>query len=263
MILAEVNTHRQLSRNSASSRAIPVAKSIQAIRDDPFIPEEFGKNKPGMKWDESLGTDEAFLARQAWISAKEAAIFFASQLERQGVHKGLANRVLEPYKWHTAIISATEWSNFFALRTDENAQPEFRKIALMMQELYKTNKPGLIEYGEWHLPLVTHEEIIRREEDKLFREAQAVALPPWESNKDYWKKVSVGRCARVSYLTHDGIRDPQKDIELHDLLLTNSHLSPFEHVATPLAQYMSGNFYGWHQYRKQIPGENDFSLIGK
>jgi hypothetical protein len=257
-----------ISKNSASSRAIPVSKAIAAVRADPFIPEEFGKNQPGMKWDNSLEADEAFIARQDWISASEAAIHFAERLNNLEVHKGLANRILEPFKWHTAILSGTEWSNFFALRTDVNAQPEFRKIALMMQELYQSNEPELV-VEEWHLPLVDYQHELYGNHPDCYPKNQDAGSVNWE----YWKKVSVGRCARVSYLTHDGIRDPQKDVELHDRLWESGHLSPYEHIATPepaeryaddwYEEQWSGNFRGWHQYRKDIPNESDFSLIVK
>ena len=74
-------------------------------------------------------------------------------------------------------------------------------------------------------------------------------------------KISVARCARVSYLTHDGKRDYAKDLELYDRLLdggANGHWSPFEHVATPAADAAerSGNFVGWEQFRKRFPQEH-------
>lgn len=253
-ILAEVNTHRMLSRNSASSRAIPVKKSIEQVMLDPFIPEEFGANRPGMSADENLDDEKSRWSREEWIHACNNAIGTAKNLDRLGVHKALANRILEPFKWHTAIISGTEWDNFFALRTDKNAQPEFRKIALMMQEEFKWSAPNPIYHGNWHLPLIHWDE-----------EADWTRGKDW----DFWKKVSVGRCARVSYLTHDGVRDPEKDIELHDRLKTNGHLSPFEHVARPIThdEYVhpsvasSGNYVGWHQYRKDIPNEDNFAKV--
>lgn len=164
------------------------------------------------------------------------------------VHKSVTNRLLEPFMWHTAIITATEWSNFFALRTDKNAQPEFRHIALMMQKLYETNTPRYLGYSSWHLPLVKDNEVFGDH---------------YPFDWDYWKKVSVGRCARVSYLTHDGVRDPDADVALHDRLMTNGHLSPFEHVATPRRECVGcdSNFVGWHQYRKDIANEDDFSQV--
>jgi thymidylate synthase ThyX len=268
IVLAEFNTHRVFSRNSASSRAIPVKKNIKMVREDPFIPETFAQNKKGMQGDDPLAGWKTLAAKAVWHGAKWAAIGSASLLERLELHKALANRILEPFKWHTIIVTATEWDNFWALRTDPNAQYEIRKPAQMMKALYDASDPWPLQYGDWHLPLVGVEDHLSR-------------LGDW----DYWKKVSVGRCARVSYLTHDGRRDPDKDVQLHDMLKSNGHLSPFEHVATPLCSnrdhaidnYLgalhvgheaphgewSGNFRGWHQYRKDIPNEANFGLAEK
>lgn len=264
-ILAEVNTHRTLSRNSASSRAIPVAKAIKMVEEDPFIPEEFGKNKPGMSWDDSVLDDVAARSsRIAWEDAMQEAIYAARRLDSLEVHKALANRILEPFKWHTAIITATEWDNFFALRTDANAQPEFRKIALMMQALMYEHTPESLSWGEWHLPLTQRHEFIKDCPSDL----TGPICYDWELGR----KVATGRCARVSYLTHDGKRDLDKDVDLHDKLMTNGHLSPFEHSATPSEDYYDeydavpdmnfyGNFKGWVQYRKQIPHESNFGAL--
>ena len=38
IVLAEFNTHRMLSRNSASSRAIPFNKMLEMVKTNPFIP---------------------------------------------------------------------------------------------------------------------------------------------------------------------------------------------------------------------------------
>lgn len=263
LVLAEVNTHRVLSRNSASSRAIPVKKAIRMVREDPFVPESFVRNQAGMSGDFDLEDWKATAAKITWHGAKWAALGAATILERLELHKALANRILEPFKWHTAIITATEWDNFLALRTDKNAQPEFRKIALEMQRLLQDRIPIELQYGEWHLPLVD-----RFNDIAVF---PSDMTGPVKVNWELGKKLSVGRCARVSYLTHDGKREPDKDVELHDRLKGNGHLSPFEHVATPLPlknpasrknRYnWSGNFYGWHQYRKDIPHEDNFGDV--
>jgi thymidylate synthase ThyX len=150
--------------------------------------------------------------------------------------------------WHTVIVTATEWDNFYALRDNSQAQPEIQRAASMMKSVQTDSIPELLYTNEWHLPLI-------REEDR-------------DMPLDILKKISVGRCTRVSYLTHNGRRDPEDDIRLHDQILGNGHMSPFEHVATPIDTVtqerhgvFEGNFRGWHQYRKDIPGENDFSLL--
>lgn len=248
IILAEANTHCALARNSASSRAIPVEKMIQRVEDNPFIPVYWGKNQPGMQAQQELDTQERANAITYWLQAAKSAVEHARTLQKLGVHKQITNRLLEPFLWHTAIISATEWSNFFALRCHPDAQPEFRTIATMMREAMDESTPQELGYTDWHLPLTP-------DFDELIQTYHI----------DDIKKISVGRCARVSYLTHHGERDPKSDIELCDRLATNGHLSPFEHVAHPLMPvtdtYLNtaGKFKGWQQYRKYIPHESDFS----
>ena len=48
-ILAELNTHRMLSKNSASSRAIPFRKMVKSVLTNPFIPYAFQKDHLGMQ----------------------------------------------------------------------------------------------------------------------------------------------------------------------------------------------------------------------
>lgn len=256
IILAELNTHRMLSRNSASSRAIPVEKRIKAVRANPFVPAAFGANKKGMQAGEPVRGWRARLARWAWLTAAYMACFFAWMFSKLGVHKQWANRLLEPFSWHTAIISATEWENFFNLRCHPDAQPEIRTIAEMIRDARRASTPKELKAGEWHLPLIFEEDI----------EAVKSGWPGEEWL--YLAKISSGRCARVSYLTHDGKRDLDADRQLADRLQAAGHMSPFEHVACVLDMSPPrgiahavvtdfGNFEApWHQFRKLIPGEH-------
>lgn len=248
IVLAEFNTHRMLSRNSASSRAIPVKKMIQRVMEDPYIPTHWGKNQKGMQAGKEVDAATQQKAEAAWLVSRDKAVAAAEYLLELGIHKQLTNRLLEPFMWHTILVTATEWNNFFHLRNHPDAHPDIQVPAAMMQELLEESEPKQIDYGQWHLPLLVPED-----------------EPKWNDG-DTWIKVSVGRCARVSYLTHDGKRDIRADIDLHDRLLKSGHMSPFEHVATPMGPggidthpgtIFMGNFRGWRQYRKTIPGESD------
>lgn len=281
-ILAEVNTHRMLSRNSASSRAIPTERLIEEVRSFPFIPD-FNRRVQGMGVGEPLTPIEQADRVMSWDRSREAAL--TSAKEMLDLDKSRVNRLLEPFMWHTAILSGTDWLNFFGLRTDPNAQPEFRTVALMMREAYQENEPRELSSGEWHLPLVTDEEI----NDEALQYAD-----PW-IDWEMWKKISIGRCARVSYLTHDGKRDLEADVALAERLRTNGHLSPYEHVARPFSSKewdvihslqediaisyntgfndvsflerlscglgYCGNYYGWFQARYEVPNQDDFSKV--
>lgn len=273
IVLAEFNTHRVFSRNSASSRAIPVATQLLRVLEDPYVPEQFGSNQPGMQAGPPLGGMQHVLARDEWLGARngaaarvlrmiahpgicsedadEQALTRAVQELRErrsdaswlNVHKQLANRLLEPFLWHTLIVTATEWSNFFNLRAHPDAQPEIRRVAELMRGAWDETTPRELSDRDWHLPLVGDSG--GHEDDHLL---------PVEDRR----KVSVGRCARVSYLTHGGRRDPEADIALHDRLLESGHLSPFEHVAQPLSSDdWCANFRGWRAYRKDLRNEAD------
>lgn len=273
-ILAEFNTHRVFSRNSASSRAIPVAKQLRRVLDDPYVPIEFGSNKPGMQAGPALTGATRDAAEAEWLQARDDAVRHVLGLitspenvadfddlhkcleaaqgslkeppaEWLNVHKQVANRLLEPFMWHTVIVSSTTWDNFFNLRCHPDAQPEIRLIAMKMRDAVERSVPTRLEPNEWHLPLIGEAE---REE---------------ASSPEELAKISIGRCARVSYLTHAGTRDLSADVALYDRLLESGHMSPMEHVARPMTAAeldraeWSGNFQGWIAHRKLIPGESN------
>ncbi len=233
-VLAELNTHRVFSRNSASSRAIPVAKQIARVVDDPALPIEFGTNQRGMQAAEPLTGDEADAALKHWLAARDAAVDAVTALGELNVHKQVANRILEPFMWHTVIITATDWDGFWQQRCSPLAQPEIRVAAEAMRDAYLASEPVEVADGDWHTPYV------RPEDGDLDTEQR--------------KRISAARCARVSYLTHDGRRDLDADLTLYDRLVTADppHWSPLEHVATPAPDPVPGNFRGWRQLRHTI-----------
>lgn len=260
IIHAEMMTHRVFSRNAASSRAIPVQKMIAAVQNNPYIPTVWGLNQKGMQSELTFDdADDVSFCTEQWLAARNSAVYHAERLVERGLHKQWVNRLLEPFLWYTCIITATEWSNFFNLRCHPAAHPEIKLVAELMRDAMEKSVPHELCYGQWHLPLVVGVDI-----DFNFN----LKSGDW----DYWCGVSVGRCARVSYLTHDGKRDPRADIELADRLLEAGHLSPFEHVARPLASGSEafrrggdenpancfvGNLRGWVSYRKTVPHEED------
>jgi hypothetical protein len=237
MIHAELLTHRELSRCSSSSRAMPIEKMIRQVVDDPVVPIHWGRNQKGMKARDVLGPIEQFNARLEWLRARDRAVESVKYLTRLELHKQVTNRLLEPWAWITVVVSTTDHANLFKLRDHEDAQPEFQKVAGMMRVEFETSKPRQLAAGEWHLPFYMPD----RDDD--LSEYQRV-------------KVCTGRVARVSYLTHDGKRDPQADLELHDKLVLDCHWSPFEHCALAADKMVrSGNFVGFIQYRKMFLNE--------
>jgi thymidylate synthase ThyX len=284
MVLAEFNTHRMFSRNSASSRAIPFSKQLARIQRDPFIPSYWGANQAGMQASVEISEETRATALQEWTKARDQAIVQAEALHNLGVHKQTVNRLLEPFMWHTVIVTATEWSNFFALRANPDAQPEIRTIAEMMKTVYQDSNPTLLNEGEWHLPFVGYTPPLKQFESRntwLNAVRESAEEKQWAiANLDTACKVSAARCARVSYLTHENTRDIDKDLELYERLVSGGHMSPLEHVATPYYKTQAedvgkddfwmvsrglwlGNFRGWKQLRKFIANEDNFSQAGK
>ncbi len=262
-ILAEFNTHRVFSRNSASSRAIPVEKRIAEVRTDPFVPEAFGRNQRGMQAGEALDDFNQNEARRDWLQAANFACDCAEMLASRGVHKQHANRLIEPYSWHKVIVSATEWSNFYHQRIHPDAQPEMRRTAEAMKAAMDASTPNIKPVGSWHLPLVFSDDWDYASIDHGNDVDDATLV-----------KLSVARCARVSYLTHDGKRDVAADLALYDKLLTGGHMSPFEHAAVVGQRFSSvgvvehdgsgystdfiGNYAApWVQHRKMLSNEHD------
>lgn len=235
----EVMTHRVFSRNAMSSRAIPVARMVEQVRNDPAMPLFWGANQAGMQAKEEL--PDLTEAVQSWRRAARQAADAAEHMSAIGLHKQIANRVLEPFQWMRTLITATEWDNFFELRMHPDAQPEFQHLATLMHKAIEGSTPAERFYtgpNSWHLPYVSDAERAIYREDVLL-------------------KLSTARCARVSYLTHDGENpDIAKDIELYQRLVgsTPIHASPCEHQAQPLMSGMerSRNFVGWKQHRESV-----------
>lgn len=257
-ILAEVNTHRVFSRNSASSRAIPPEKQIERALENPFVPDVFCERIKGMGQGEPV--KDQGQARTIWLNARDQAVNHAAFLAKQGISKAHVNRILEPFLWHTAIISSTEWDNFFALRApiddevdmDFPAQPEFQRAAIEMRKAMRVSNPALKQPGEWHLPLVGFDDFSLYEQSRQ-------QDPCWEGRR-WLAMVSAGRCARVSFDRQGEYEDPEASRRRAEGLLENGHLSPFEHPATPDPS-AGGNFRGWRQYREEVPNESN--LIGR
>ncbi|MGH9160931.1 MAG: FAD-dependent thymidylate synthase, partial [Vicinamibacteraceae bacterium] len=130
---AELLTHRVFSRNSSSSRAIPVRKLLEQVAAEPVVPVWWGKNQPGMQARAELEPAQQEEARRLWLEARDQAVAIAGKFTALGGHKQIVNRLLEPWMWITVILSGTTYENFFGLRCHLDAQPELRTLAEMMR----------------------------------------------------------------------------------------------------------------------------------
>jgi thymidylate synthase ThyX len=263
---AELMTHRMFSRNSASSRAIPTEKLVARVMADPAMPVYWGQNERGMQASGELSEVDQVIAYELITSMRDRAVRDVQELGDIGLHKQVANRYIEPWMFITVIVTATHFQNFFDLRDHAKAQPELREVAAKAHALYKSSNPAPLHDGEWHMPYVTGNDY--------------ASLMRAGFHDDDVRWISVGRCARVSYLTHDGLRDPNADLTLgKHKMRENGHMSPLEHVAEAMsvARWQAyaaercrdwverripvGNLWGWGQLRKTIVGEDLFSHL--
>jgi hypothetical protein len=324
IVHSEMMTHRVFGRNSASTRAIPVKDQLRNLLTNPFIPEKFGINQPGMQAWQHLAGLKHEEAVKVWLRGRDRAVTTVIELllglELAGqvldydtsvegtyapadvllakldevnalipdsksnidldettllnVHKQLAGRGLEAYMWHTVVITATEWDNFFGLRDHEDAQGEIATIARLMREAIEASSSRELKHGEYHLPFVKPDEF---------------------DNVEDAIKASAARCAATSYNRQTAKRDFDAEAKRYQMLVDGGHMSPLEHQATPFSDkevslrgmgidtirgegfrmsfsddeienmveslHFNGNLRGWNQHRKTIKHEGDFSKI--
>ena len=271
-ILAELNTHRMLSKNSASSRAIPVKAMHEHIRANTAGPVYWGKNQAGMKAKECLDVEDTVEALMIWEQARDSALDFASQLADLNLHKQITNRITEPWMTMKTVISGTEWANYFWLRDHADAQPEIALLANKMHQVYEASVPQPLNSGEWHVPYVnTYRSIINNE--LLYSDGLGDDISAEEA-----RIVSASCCAQVSYRKNDD--SYEKAQKVFQMLIESepAHASPVEHQATPMnidsmcrfepetwepgvthvsanSDLWSGNLRGWIQFRKLIANE--------
>jgi hypothetical protein len=246
---SELMTHRALSKNSMSSRAVPVKKMLSQVWNDPALPVHWGRNRPGMQAKEELQGFRLWLVQRLWALAGRLMCCIVWWLDKLELHKQVANRLLEPWQWMHVVLTGTEFDNFFELRRHADAQPEFRVLANAMWDVMSIeamSRNGVTirhltintgKYTDWHLPFIGI--------DEMSDEIRVGTLI----------KMSVARCARVSYLNHDGTKPSlTKDLDLYDRLVGSRpiHASPTEHQASARedSTYVSNNFRGFEQYRR-------------
>lgn len=253
-IHSELMTHKMLSRNARSSRAVPV----KVLLTEPIFIPQFGMNQPGMQSEILASPETQAQAAAIWRDMADYCRAGVTKLHELNIHKQHANRPLEWFGWIDVLITATEWNNFYALRISEYAQPEFDLLARMIQEAIFMSKPKKLKPGQWHLPFVGRDE----------RQFQSL---------ETCRMLSTARCARISYKPFaNGDSSREAELARYESLVVSSpvHASPAEHQATPdrllnmhaheegvsidqvwASPKLHGNLVGWVQHRKLIPNE--------
>ena len=269
-IHAEFMTHRQFSRNAASSRAIPIDRMHQQVKTNMAMPVHWGRNQAGMSAKEEVDADQRKSAIMNWQVACDMAVHNSRMLSMDNIHKQIANRVTEPFQMMKVVVTATEWNNWYWLRNHPDAQPEIQELAAIMLQAHEYSQPQELVSGQWHLPYV-HTYL---DDNKQYF---------MDSNDNYLdleqaKAVSASCCAQVSYRKSDD--SLEKALMIFDRLINSEpvHASPVEHQATPMmtakdtwgelpwekgvthcdraGSLWSGNFKHWIQFRQLIPNNS-------
>lgn len=256
---SEIMTHRVFSRNARSSRAVPVMTMLKEIWNAPFVPWHWGKNKRGMQAGEPITGMSYHMLVMLWLLASKFACIIAYLMLKIGVHKQIPNRLLEPFSFIDTLITSTDWANFIHLRDHEDAEPHLQDLAKLIRTAIEDADYQILRPGEWHLPFIESSDY-----DTLIETVEELRGLSKQDHRvtGYLLKISVARCARISYKAFDGDGSVGRELERYELLVGSEplHASPAEHQAKPMKRAVAGKYNGnlgkgWIQYRKQLPGE--------
>lgn len=135
---------------------------------------------------------------------------------------------------------------------ESQAEIHIQMLAEIMYDARNESNPKELKENQWHIPFG----------DKMDEESIMELGSRFGLYNNIKLKIATARAARISYTTHDGEIDYEKDIALHDMLLESRHASPFEHCAVvPTEKVMNensldfidrewfDNLEGWQSYR--------------
>lgn len=278
IILAEINTHRMLSKNTSSSRAIPFMKMVEVVRENPFVPIAWQKTHPGMQGSEYLDERGVEVSTSTWLVARNKAVEQAEHLVKRDVTKQLANRLLEPFMWTTMLITGSKegWDNFFELRCPQyhyDLEDKYFKSRKEWLAYYKDkcigdpNSDFDLKEKDWFSINKGQAEIHIMDLAEKIYDIMNESIPeqlsegmwhiPFMSRIDSSKlqsvkgvdvsqemvKISTAMAARTSYTVVGDEKevDYEKMIGLHDRLIEMRHDSPLEHCARAMddSEYQS------------------------
>jgi len=281
-IHAQLLTHNVFSKNSSSTRAVPIAAAIKQIENNPakYI---WTEKQSGMQG--ALSTeDQAIVYNEVFDWARSAAIEHTLELVKQGAHKQNAGRLLEPFQNIKIVLTSTEWKNWDWLRDHEDAQGEIADLARAIKHARDNAKVIELNAGEWHVPFVNRYRCPEYDDLTYYLDDENQT----DLTVEEAKLISMSVCAQVSYRKEDYTLE--KANKMKGMLLNGSkvHASPFEHQATPVSSYTentgsndpyefesweegvthldrtgnlcSANFKNWIQHRQLIKNHDGANL---
>jgi hypothetical protein len=232
-IHSEFMTHRDFSRNAASSRAIPILKMIKLIWKNMAKPIHWGQKQSGMQASEQIVGVRKTLGKILWSATGYSVTVVALTMEKLGIHKQVANRILEPWSHIKVLVTSTKFKNWETLRLHPDAQPEIQELARQIKRKMELSTPLLLQWGQWHLPYISNSD---------------------ENSLEIQKEISTSCAAQISYRNLD--TSIEKSRKIFGMLINSDvfHASPFEHPAQAVQSGGTGNFTGtgWRQFRADI-----------
>lgn len=226
IIMKYLLSHRMLSLTTPISED-PLGKQIAKTRLNTFFPSHV-ENDSSSEVSEEI--EERF--RYEWMLGASVMCGIAETFDKFGIHKQIANRIMEPFQYVTTVVSATDLLNFFKIECNSEHY-EMKALAFKMLAAYVASEP---EKTNEHLP---------------FGDKMEPGLTTEEK-----RMISAARC-----YTLGEIRDSKKDLDLANDLIKKGDYNVFEHVAMAhINGTYVGNFKGWFQLRKTLRGENVVQL---
>jgi len=263
IIHGEFMTHRQFSRNAASSRAIPVKAMLDLIEKDPAMPVHWGMNQPGMQAEKELDENAKEAVKALWLEAARQAVSIARVMDDMKVHKQVVNRITEPFQHMRTVMTTTEKANWYWLRDHKDADPTIAALAYAMKVAEEASIPLSLKRGEWHIPYVGTG-LSKIDGSRIYYDENHNQIPIKQA-----LKISASCCAQASFRKADTSLEKAETVFSRLIESEPVHASPVEHQAMCFDDkyywpegvthrdkegvYWSGNFRDWIQYRQLIP----------
>lgn len=231
-VLPQLLMTRLWSRSCESLRARPVKSKLEEVRNSPFVPL-IRKNQKGMQPAGLLEHNQATVADHLIREHHQRTCELVEKLADLNVAKEIANRYLEAFAYQKVLITGTDFQNFFRLRCHEAAQDEIEELAVKMREALSSSEPVKRPH---HAPYVSDSERYN-----------------WSYSREKLQRVCMARCARISYLNHEGRCDVDKDLDLAVRLIAEGHSNPAEHCCVAgHANQRFANLLGWVSFRFEL-----------
>ena len=171
---------------------------MRLVKENPFVPIAWMIDHEGMQGTQYFSEDQVkdLLLVEDWLEARTTILNIAKSFHDKGLTKQIVNRLIEPFLWHTVIVTGSEWENFFALRNHPAADIHIQELAKKMMDVYNASTPKSLMAGEWHIPFGD-----KFDENRVAKAAGFASLGYTNYSKELEIqtkiKIATARCARM------------------------------------------------------------------